>query len=79
VVLDAQVGYNHGGSIPTQKLGISESALNSANTLVFKNALEAMQLLADPDVQAIMQGRMKKYRDELWESTRSIRAAIKEL
>ena len=78
-VLAAQTMQARANMVPDQRLGISESALNSANTLIFKNALEAIQVLADPQVQQVMKGRMRKHGEDLWEATRSIRAYIKNL
>jgi len=78
-VLDAQTPRAAYGSTPSERLGISDNAIDSVNTDVFANFKEAMELMANPDYFQIFEGRIKRHFETLWEATRLVRANMKEV
>lgn len=78
-VLEAQTPRYRSQKIPSDRLGISESAIHSVNSDVFNNFVEALELMADPDYFQIFEGRFKKHKTEIWSLTRQIRTLMKDL
>ena len=74
-ILEAQLPRKRSGMIPSERLGISESSINSTNTKIFEDFAEALELMADPDVFALMEGRFKKHAPRVWDYMRLIRLA----
>lgn len=78
-VLEAQTSRARSHAVPNQRLGVSESTVNSINTEIFQNCMEALEVMADPDVFAIFRRRFKRRKEEAWDLTREIRGHLKGL
>ena len=76
-VIHAQKPRARNNAIPHQRLGVTESTIHSINTEIFENFVEALELMADPDVFEIFKGRFKKHHTRVWENTRAIRSQMK--
>lgn len=62
-----------------RKLGIHKSTFHSHNTLIFYNAIEALEVLTDPENYSTFRGRLRKSKNEerIWDLTRQLRNTIK--
>jgi len=77
-ILDAQTPIERHGMIPSHRLNITDSSIDSTNTHIFNNFREALKIMTDPDYEEIFRGRMKKHSEEIWEATRIIRGILME-
>ena len=78
-VLEAQKPTNRYHLQPRDRLGVRESTIHSINTEIFQNFMEALEVMADPDVFNIFRRRFKRRKDEAWALTREIRGHLKDL
>lgn len=78
-VLEAQTSRARSNAVPHQRLGVSASTVNSINTEIFQNCMEALEVMADPEVFAIFRRRFKRRKEEAWDYTRQIRALLNNL
>tara|TARA_Y100000310_G_scaffold345301_1_gene463532 strand:- start:149 stop:436 length:288 start_codon:yes stop_codon:yes gene_type:complete len=80
-VLDAQRLKARSSQIPHERLGLHPSTVHSHNTLIFKNFVEALELMTDEEVFEVMRGRFKKKKhgSKVWDLTRALRLQLKEV
>lgn len=77
-ILDAQKPIARSQQIPHQRLGIHDDTLHSTNTYIFKNFLEALDVMTDPDNFETFKGRFKKNESYIWNKSRELRNLLKE-
>ena len=78
-ILDAQKPISRSNQIPHRRLGVSSSTVNSINTEIFQNFIEALEVMADQDNLDTFRGRFKKHKDHVWALTREIRSNLNKI
>ena len=78
-ILEAQtpIGRYHGS--PNKTIGVTMSSIHATNTLIFKNAVGALEVLSNPDYKKIWETRLRTNKEEIWELTKRLRAILKDL
>jgi len=78
--LEAQRLHKHwGGSIPKDKLGVTQSSIDATNTHIFNNFIEALVVMTEEEYEVIFEGRLKKHKPQIWEATRKLRKRMNEM
>ena len=78
-VLKAQTMRGKYIMLPEDRLGVSIQCINSTNTKIFYNFVEALELMADVELGAVFDNRLRRNRDKIWMLTKAIRARVKDL
>ena len=76
-VLDAQTPPQRSQRLAHERLGVKESTVSSINHEIFKNFMEALDVMANPDYFNIFKRSWKKHGANIWELTRLIRSNMK--
>lgn len=77
-VVEALKPQNQHSQLPSARLGMSESNINTTLTFVFSKFMDALRLMADDDQYKTFRGRLKKNAPEINKLTRQIRALARE-
>ena len=76
-VLDAQTPRQRSQRLAHERLGVTESTVSSINHEIFKNFMEALDIMANPDYFNIFERSWRKHGVNIWELTRLIRSMMK--
>jgi len=78
-VLNAQTLSKRAIKIPEYRLNVKKSTINSINTQVFSDFMEALEIMADDEYWEIFEGRFKKHYENVWDNIRIIRGKMQKI